>query len=234
MEKSSHTGEIVVMEKALALICGGANKPDTCVQKLAEALSKAGPEAKPALLRILCVAGGGEALKAVRGAVDDANKDVHTAALRVISEWKTGDAAPVLLELAKNSRAQVDKILSLRGYLGMAARNEIPAQEKLVICRESAPMIQRDDEKLLLLGALANLANAESLNLIVSYLDDPAVKREAVATVMAIAEKRAQNQQVGMARAALEKVVKVAADNPAALKRAQELLKQMENEKNEN
>ena len=31
------------------------------------------------------------------------NKDVHTAAIRVLCEWKTGDAAPVLLELAKTS-----------------------------------------------------------------------------------------------------------------------------------
>ncbi|MCX6877145.1 MAG: HEAT repeat domain-containing protein [Verrucomicrobia bacterium] len=229
--KNTNAGEISTLERALAAIGAAAENPNACAQKLVAALPKAGPEAKPALLRTLGVAGGADALKAVRGAVDDPNKDVHTAAIRVICEWKTGDAAPMLLDLAKNSSAQVDKILSLRGYLGMAARKDLPAPEKLVICRESAPMIQRDDEKLLLLGALANLANAESLNLIVAYLDDPAVKREAVATVMAIAEKRAKNQHVGITRTALEKVVTVAADNPALVKRAQELLKQMETEK---
>ena len=98
----------------------------------------------------------------------------------------------------------------------MAARKDIPAPDRLAICRESAPMIQRDDEKLLLLGALANLADAESLNLIVPILMIPAVKREAVAAVMAIAEKRPKNQHVAITRAALEKVVEVATDNPAA------------------
>jgi len=228
---NTNAGEINAIEKALAAICAASADPNACARKLVEALSKAGPEAKPALLRTLCVAGGADALKAVCGAVDDPNKDVHTAAIRVICEWKTADAARILLELAKNSSAPVDKILSLRGYLGMAARQDIPAPQRLDICRTSAPMIQRDDEKLLLLGALANLADAESLNLIDPYLDNPAVKREAVAAVMAIAGKRTTNQHVGPTRTALEKVVKVATDNPETVKRAQELLKQMENEK---
>ena len=228
---STNAGEISTLEKALSAICGATDDPKACAQKLVEALPKASPEAKPALLSALRVTGGADALKAVRGAVDDANKDVHTAALRMLCEWKTGDAAPVLLELAKSSSAPLDKILSLRGYLGMAARKDIAPPERLVICRESAPMIQRNDEKLLLLGALANLADAESLNLVVPYLDDAAVKTEAVATAMAIAEKRAKNQQVAAARTVLEKVTQVASDNPVTVKRAQELLKLMETEK---
>lgn len=229
--KNTNAGEISSLEKALGSVCGIAEDSNACVQKLVEALAKAGPGAKPALLRTLRVAGGAEALKAVRAAVGDSNKDVHTAAIRVISEWKSGDAIPVLLDLAKTSSEQVDKILSLRGYLGMATRKETPANEKLAICKEAVPLIQREEEKRMLLGALGSIANAASLNLIVSYLDDPAVKREAVATVMAIAEKRAKKQHTGMAKEALEKVVKVATDNPAVVKRAEELLKQIGNEK---
>ncbi|MEI6810331.1 MAG: HEAT repeat domain-containing protein, partial [bacterium] len=230
IQKSRSAGDIAAMAKALSLICGGATKPEACVQKLADALSKSGPDTKLALLRVLGVTGGGDALKVVRAAVDDLNKDVHTAAIRVISEWKTGDAAPVLLDLVKRSSAPVDKILSLRGYLGMAVLKDVPAQDKLAICRESKPMIQRDDEKLLLLGALSNLADAGSLDLVVPYLDDQAVKRDAVSTVMAIAEKREKKQNTVVAREALGKVMKVAADNQAVIKRAEEMLKQMETE----
>jgi len=229
--KASDPAAIGELEKALASICGAAQQPKDCVAQLVAALAKAGPEAKQALLRTLRVAGGSDALKALRGAVADSNKDVHTTAIRVISDWKTADAAPILLDMAKTAATPVDKILCLRGYLGMAARKDIKAPERLEICRESAPLIQRDDEKLLLLGALGSLANAESLNLIVPYLDDPAVKREAVTAVMAVADKRARNQKPDVAKAALEKVVAVSADNPAVLKRAQELLKQIENEK---
>jgi HEAT repeat protein len=221
--------EIAAIERALGAICGAVG--ESCVPQLVEAMAKAGPAAKPALLRTLRVTGGAAALAAVRGAVADANKDVHTAAIRVLSEWKTGDAAPLLLDLAKTSTTPVDKILSLRGYLGMTDRPDLAPPAKRAICREAAAMVQRDDEKLLLLGALAKLADPEGLPLVGPYLDQPAVKREAVAAAMAMAEKRAANQQVAAARAALEQVLKVAADNPAVAKRAQELLQKMAGEK---
>lgn len=229
--KASDAAAISALEKALGSICGAANQPKDCAQQLAAALAKAGPEAKQALLRTLRVADGPEALSAVRAAVADPNKDVHTTAIRVLSDWKTAAAAPLLLDLAKSSATPVDKILCLRGYLGMAARKDLRAPERLAICSAAVPLIQRDDEKLLLLAALGSLANAESLNLVVPYLDDAGVKREAIASVMAIAEKRGRKQQPAMAKAALEKVLTVAADNPAVVKRAQELLKQMETEK---
>lgn len=221
--------ELAAIERALGAICGTTG--ESCVPQLVATLAKAGPAAKPALLRTLQVVGGGAALAAVRGAVADSAKDVHTAAIRVLGEWKTGDAAPVLLELAKSSEAPVDRILSLRGYLGMTARPDLPGPAKLAICRDSVPMIQRDDEKLLLLGALAKLADPEGLPLAVPYLDEPAVKREAVAAVIAMAEKRSANQQIDVTRAALTKVVQAAADNPAVVKRAQELLQGMAAEK---
>jgi hypothetical protein len=120
---------------------------------------------------------------------------------------------------------------SLGGYLGIALQKSVAVQDNLAICRQAAPIIQREEEKRMLLGAMGSAASAESLDLIVPYLDDTAVKREAVATIIAIAEKRKQQEYAGVAKAALEKVVKVAADDPAVVKLAEELLKQMGNEK---
>jgi len=229
--KATDAKTIGTLEKALASICGVPAQQQKCVPQLVTALPKAGPDVKQALLRTLRVAGGGEALKAARAAVDDSNKEVHAAAIRVLSDWKSADAAPVLLDLAKTSAAPVDKIISLRSYLGMAARKDFPAPEKLNICRQAAPMIQRNEEKLLLLAALGSLAGAATLDLAAPYLDDPAVKREAVTAVMAIAVKRQPNQQVAITRSSLEKVRTAAADNPAVVEQAQALLKKMANEK---
>ena len=228
---NTNPGEVETLAKVLAAICSRADDPQACVPQLVAALSRAGPEAKPALLRTLRVAGGPEALQAVRGAVADTHKAVHAAAISTLSEWKTGDAAPILRDLAKNSGDRADRRLSLRGYLGMAARKEIPAPERLAICREAAPLIQRVEEKKMLLGALGGIAAAESLDLVVPCLDDAEVKGEAVATVMMIAEKRTPKQQAGLTRPALEKIIKISADNQAVVKRATELLKQMEDEK---
>ena len=229
--KSTDDAEIGLYGSMLGSVCPMAGDKDACTRKLVDALAKAGPAVKPALLRTLRVAGGPDALKAVRGTVDDPNKEVHTAALRVLSEWTSTDAAPVLLELARNSGEPTERLVALRGYLGIALQKSVAVQDKLAICRQAAPIIQREEEKRMLLGALGSAASAESLDLIVPYLDDTAVKREAVATIMAIAEKRKQKEYAGVAKAALEKVVKVAADDPAVVKRAEELLKQMGSEK---
>jgi hypothetical protein len=44
-------------------------------------------------------------------------------------------------------------------------------------------------------------------------------------------EQRPKHQYTGPAKAALEKVMKISADDPAVVKRATELLKQMDAEK---
>jgi HEAT repeat protein len=227
--QTTAANELAAIEKALGAICGAAGEPT--VPQLVAALAKAGPAAKPALLRTLRVTGGAAALAAVSGAVADPNKDIHTTAIRVLSEWKTGDAAPILLDLAKTSTTPVDKILSLRGYLGMANRPEVAAPAKLAIYREAAALIQRDDERLLLLGGLAKLADPAGIDLAAAYLDQPGVKTEAVAAVIAMAEKRAANQHVAPTRSALEKVTQVASDNPAMVAKAKDLIQKMAAEK---
>ena len=175
--KSTDGREIGLYERMLGSALSHGRRQRRLHKELVDALSKAGPAVKPALLRTLRVAGGPDALKAVRGAVDDADKEVHATAVRVLSEWTSADAAPVLLELAKKSSEPVDKTLALRGYLGIALQKNVAAQDKLAICRQAAPLIQREEEKRMLLGALGSVASAESLDLIVPYLDDPSVKR---------------------------------------------------------
>ncbi|MGA2616903.1 MAG: HEAT repeat domain-containing protein [Thermoguttaceae bacterium] len=229
--KAPDGGEIDLCERILGAACPAASDKAACARRLVDALSRAGLAAKPALLRTLRATGGPDALKAVHGAVADANTDIHATALRVLSEWPSPDAAPVLLELATNAATPVDKLVALRGYLGIALQKDVAAQDRLAICRRAASLIRRDEEKRMLLGVLSRAAAAESLDLVVSYLDDPSVKHEAVATVMAIVEKRKKSEYAAVARSALAKVVKIAADDPAVTRRAEELLKQMAIEK---
>lgn len=223
LERNTNANEIGAIEKALAAICGSAEDPNACVAKLVESMGKASPEAKPALLRTLRLAGGANALKAIRAAVDDGNKEVRTAAVRVISEWKSPDVAPVLLELAKSAQEPVDRILALRGYLGMATQRETAPDAKLAICREAAPLVQRAEEKRLLLGAISGLGNPQALGLIVPFLDDAGVKQETTLAILAVAEKRAKKQAVAETKAALEKVMQSAPADEAK-KRAEKLL----------
>lgn len=228
---STQPAEIAKLERALGQICGAAADREACVKLLVATLAKTKPATKPALLRTLRVTGGPDALKAVRSAVNDADKDVHSAAIRTLAEWNTGEAAPILLEIAKNSSTPVDKILSLRGYLGMVSKADLSSDAKLAICREAAALIERNEEKVLLLGALANLGNPASVDLAAKHLNDPALKNESVGAVMAIAGKRQPGQHAAITRTALEKVIAVSADNADITAKATELLKKLSEEK---
>ena len=87
-------------------------------------------------------------------------------------------------------------------------------------------LAERDDEKRLVLGVLGGVHNAESLVLVVASLDNPALKNEASAAAVLIAEKIAGNQPAAVA-AALKKVL-TATEDKALQKTAQELLDKTE------
>ena len=232
MTKASDAGEIGTYERVLSSVCSLADDKDACARKLVEALAKAAPAVKPALLKILGVTGGAEALKAVRATVDDADKNVHLAAIRVLSEWKTAEVVPVLLDMAKNLGNETDKLLSLRGCLGMAMRRDVPEQDRIEMCKQAAGLIQRDEEKRMLLGALGSIKNAASLTLVIPYLDNEKVRDDAINTVLTIVEpgKKGHNVAAGAAVEALQKVVAIGG-NSAHMGKARELLKKMEGKK---
>jgi molybdopterin-guanine dinucleotide biosynthesis protein len=112
----------------------------------------------------------------------------------------------------------------------MAMRREMPEQDRIEICKQAAGLIQRDDERNMLLAALGSLKKTALLNLIIPCLDNQGTRAEAINTVLAIVEKRNKGRDVAVTRQALQKVVAVGGDSGSA-KKAGELLKSMEGEK---
>jgi hypothetical protein len=161
--------------------------------------------------------------------VGDTQLEVHTAAIRVLSKWQTMDAAPVLLDLAKQAKNPNDKTLCLRGYLSLASQSDQPAGRRLAMCREAADLIERNDEKKLMLGALGKIISPDALPMITPYLEDPYTRAEAGTAIVTISEKllksRAAARHAAKLIGPLEKVVQA---NPAGglAKRAKGFLDQ--------
>jgi HEAT repeat protein len=218
--------------QAVIGICMEADNPQIYSDKLIELYAKAGPPQKRVLLQMLSAIGGTKALETVLGAIDDAEPGIYRYALRELSSWRTADAAPHLLSLAKKLTNKNEKIVCLRGYLGLASRTSLPADQRLSMCRQVEGIIERNEEKKLLLGALSNIDSTEALALIMPYLDEPATRREASMGALAIAERLLKGS--GSAKSAsklikpLEKVIKVTTDAKTA-QRAKRLLKQAKN-----
>ena len=209
-------------EQALIAVCAKADNPVSYTLKLTSSLSKASPAQKGALLRVLSVIGGTNALDAVREAANDSNAQVSDAAIRVLCSWQTADAAGDLLALAKNSPNQSHKTAALRGYINLARDEKIPTEKKLEICKQADALIQRDEEKKLLLGVLSTVPAIEALSMAMAHLDNPATKDEAAFAAVAIGENIVEQKPREVAEA-LQKVLK-ATDNRDVRKRGRAVL----------
>lgn len=197
--------------------------PPAIVDPLCAAMATAPAAAKPALLRLLRLAGGTKSLAAVRSSMADAAAEIKDAALRTLCDWPSSDALPDLAQLAKTSGDEKFKILALRGQLRLISQQAIAPSEKIAALKEAMPLATRAEEKRLVLAALADIPTPGSLAVIATYITQDDVKDEAASAALAIAAPLAKNKPAEVI-AALEPVSKSA--NADLAKRANEILAQ--------
>jgi HEAT repeat protein len=181
--------DLDAVERALSAICMKADNPESQAENLIFLLDRVQPPQKCALLHVLGVIGGPNALDAVRAEVNNSNKVVREAAIRALCAWKTADAAPHLLALAKELTNPSQKTATLRGYINLVRDENLSTEKKLEMCRQAAELIQRNEEKKLLLGVLGTVPSVEALSMAVMYMNDPLVRNEACFAVVGICEK---------------------------------------------
>jgi HEAT repeat protein len=182
------SGDIAAAQQAL-LSLAGQSAPAAVTAKVIPALTRAAPAVRAALLEVLAALGGPEALQAVRAACNDPDAETRGAAIRALSSWKTADAAPALLELATKAGNETDRRLALGGYLTLAGNSDLPADQRLEMCRHAAHLVQQPADKNRLLAALGQIASLDTLDLIAPHLDDTATRNEAAAALVAVADK---------------------------------------------
>jgi len=220
--RATESQDIDAAERALSAVCIKTDNPQSQAGKLTSLLARAKPEQKAGLLRVLSIVGGPEALNAVRAAANDANGLVSDAAVRALCSWKTADAAPDLLALAKTSAQPSRKTAALQGYITLVRDDSLSAKQKLTMCKQAAELIIRNEDKKLLLGVLGTVPSVEALAMAVTHLNDAATKVEASFAVAAISEKIVE-QHPQQVTEALQKVLQTT-DNKNVIKIARQTL----------
>lgn len=181
--------DLAATEEAILGVLAHLEDPESQADRLAALLAQSPPAQKESLLRILGAVRGAKALKSVRAAVADSSREVQATALRVLGAWKTPDVVPELLAVAQSVGNPNHRMLALHAYLGWAGRADQPAAQRLAICRQAGQLVQRVEEKRLLLSALGSVDSPEAMALIVPHLSDKAIKAEAAAAAVAVAER---------------------------------------------
>lgn len=180
-----------------ALRMAAVRMPDreACAQMVRSAAQGGSVEQRIAALEVLAAVGGQVALESVAAAAKDSQPEIQDAGSRLLGEWMSVDAAPILLDLAKTAGDNKYKIRALRGYIRIARQLDLPGPQRLAMCREALAAAQRPDEKRLVLDVLRRQAGKASLDLAAGLLSDPALKKDAAQAVLAIAEKIVDSQK---------------------------------------
>jgi hypothetical protein len=214
---SSKPDEEKAAMDALRLAAPRMADHEACAAKLIAAAAQAPVPTRCNLLEVLTAVGGSAALQAVAAAARDADADVQDAGTRLLGQWMTADAAPVLLDLAKTAADAKYKTRALRGYLRIARQFAPAGEPRVAMCRQAWPLCQRAEEKKLVVEALRTTPSAESLALVTAQLGDPALKQEAAAAAVAIAERIVYREPQAVADA-MKKVLAASAGGAPAIK----------------
>lgn len=205
--------DLAALEASLTAAVTRSKDAEETADMLARAFAGATGDRRGTLLRALAVAGGPKALEVVRETIAAPDETLHALALDLLCEWTTLDAVPDLIRLAREDANTSVRLRSLRGALRIAGSADIPADQRLRICRDVLPLVTRHDEERILLGSLSSITLPEALEMASAFLDTPEVLSEASEAILTIAEKLPAKQR-GSARikAILARVQALATD----------------------
>ncbi len=181
-------GEAQVAQQALRTACVRMADREACAGQLAAAMSQAPLAAKVALLEVLGATGGAKALQTIGIAAKGGDEQLQDVGSRLLGEWMTVDAAPVLLDLAKTPDNKFN-IRALRGHIRLARQFNMPDAQRAEMCQQALEASSREAEKKLVLEVLERYPSVDMLKLAVQAAEDPAVKDEATRVALAIAQK---------------------------------------------
>ena len=202
-------------EKAIAAACKRLD-PDAAAAPLVAALPKASPKAKAALLRLLARIESPKALAAVQAARRDADATVQDAAVRALAAWHDPAVLGDLLDIAKTATQETHRVIALRGYVRLVgAVQGKPASEIVTLYQDAMAVARRPDDKRMVLAGIAAVPSLGTLQMAEQYLADPALKSEAVVTVINVA-KLLHGAYRAEAKAALTKAIPLTTDNALA------------------
>ncbi|MCA9012017.1 MAG: HEAT repeat domain-containing protein [Planctomycetaceae bacterium] len=174
-----------------ALKAASVRMPDRedCASQLAAAIdqTKSIPT-KISLLEILGAMGGTRALVAMEAAAKSNDPQLQDISSRLLGEWMTDDAAPVLLNLAKMPNNPYN-IRALRGYIRIARQFVLPEEQRVKMCQTAFDAANQAAEKKLVMDVLKRYPGKDTLKQAISAMQVPEIKEEATQATLVIAQK---------------------------------------------
>ncbi len=193
--------EAAALDKALRDVCLRSEDREAAARQLVAAMPAAEGPVKARILDMLNAVGGAASLEAVAAAAQSSDEGLRDAAFRVLGEWKSAEAAPVLLDLHKAASDERLKVRAIRAYIRIARQFDMPADQRAAMCRTALEAATRDADKRLVLEVLLRYPSEEMVVIAKVAAENPALKEEALLVVMGMASKGINRAELGKALA---------------------------------
>jgi hypothetical protein len=99
------------------------------------------------------------------------------------------DAAPVLLDLAKNAPGANYQVNALRGYIRFARQFVKADAQRVEMCQQALAVAQRVEERKLVMEVLGRTQSMAALRMAVEATAIPELKEDGTRAALAIAQK---------------------------------------------
>ena len=176
----------------LSLKTAAIRMPDQedCASKLSGASNAATASTKVALLEIIGAVGGKKALQTIEQAAKTDDAQLKDVSSKLLGEWMTIDAAPVLLNLAKTGPADKYQVRALKGYIRIARQFVKNESEKAAMFSNAFDSARQPAEQKLVIDNLKAFPSIDTLKLAVRIAQSPELKEEASLAAIAISEDK--------------------------------------------
>lgn len=211
LEKTTPQEQQAVLD-ALREACIRLGDAETCARKIVACLPETSGELARELYVLLGKVGGPTALKAFAKAVKDPSPAMQDTITRVLGEWMTPDAAPLLLQIAKSDIKEKYRIRAIRGYIRILRQFDMTKQERIEMCQKAMPLVERKQERLLMLEALQRVPAPQTLALAADQLSRPAARHRAGEVTLWLSERLVEQHPEAVVQAA-EKMLQTIQDD---------------------
>jgi len=178
-----------IAQKALKAASIRMADREACAKELSAAVDRVkSVPVKGTLLQILGAMGGTNALQAVGKAAKSTDAQLQDISSRLLGEWMTEDAAPVLLELAKIP-SNPYQVRALRGYIRIARQFVLPDAKRTEMCQTAFDAARQTAEKKLVLDILKRYPTVDNLKMTIKLMKVPELKDDATQAMLVIAQK---------------------------------------------
>lgn len=210
---------------ALQAVATRAHDKSTASQKLVAVTRSASPQQLGPIFEILAVLGSPDALPAVSSFAGGSNKETKDAAVRALANWTDFAATKSLLVIATDPNAKrVHSVLAVQAIARLVeSSDKEPAAARLKAALAAMNAATRDEEKKLLLSALASVRDSKAGDAIKPFLSNPKYQQEAGLAAVSLAEALRRTDRP--AARALAQAVKDAAISDEITRKADAILR---------